>query len=204
MVPATEDPWYSLQDLPSVDPLAEIFAANPCAYQTIRALPCPKGCAWHFSHKIIHWGSFAKSTTIQHEKLQPRIAMSWVVGNANFEKPCFDLSNLPYPSLTIRIAFIAGQIIAYGGQTGLKRGFKNLMYRVFKRHSKQLGVDFADKVEFINFCRPPPAAGDIPIKEKPVIDIDKLEFATAEEDEQNLHGMKGIFGCDENSSSDEE
>lgn len=57
VVPATVDPYYREQDDPEVDPLAAIFAGNPGAYQSIRALPCKRGCAWHFSHKLIHWGS---------------------------------------------------------------------------------------------------------------------------------------------------
>ena len=61
VVPAGDDPGYYIQDCVDVDPLAAIFQGKPEAFQSIRCLTCPAGALWHFSHKIIHWGSFART-----------------------------------------------------------------------------------------------------------------------------------------------
>ena len=62
VIPAFEDPWYHHQDRPDVDPLASVFQGKPEAFQSIRCLSCPAGALWHFSHRIIHWGSFAQTS----------------------------------------------------------------------------------------------------------------------------------------------
>mmetsp|Transcript_23882 Transcript_23882/g.38075 ORF Transcript_23882/g.38075 Transcript_23882/m.38075 type:complete len:398 (-) Transcript_23882:1229-2422(-) len=205
VIPRHEDPWYDKQDLPEVDPLAAVFEGNPGAFQAIRALACPKGAAWHFSHKIIHWGSHVKNYSTMGPGISPpcpRIAMSWVVGDETFEQPAFSRDLLPYPPIKARVGFVAGQMIAYGGQTGLKKGFKTLCYRLLKRNKELFSEFFADKVEYIFYCRPAPR-GDVPVKKKEPVDISKLEFAT-EKDDAKLNGLLGMFGADSSSSEEED
>jgi len=207
VIPATEDPYYKTADDPTVDPLGAIFEGNPCAFQSIRALPCPKGAAWHFSHKIIHWGSHVKRrSSLGGQKLiPPRIAMSWVIGDSSFESFAFDKKNLPKPNLQLRVGFVAAQIIAYGGQTSIRKGFRNLCFRLFKATAHQFTEFYKDKVEYIHFCRPAPPA-KIELKETTRAFVKKtiedLEFASPEDDGK-LDGIKGMFGGDESSSEDD-
>ncbi|GBG31989.1 Hypothetical Protein FCC1311_082142 [Hondaea fermentalgiana] len=209
VVPATADPLFHKADRQDVDPLAEIFANDPQAYQSIRALPAPAGCAWHFSHRIIHWGSHVarRSSLGPARPPQPRIAMSWVVGDAAYEDPAFPReANLPSPPVHLRVAFVAGQIVAYGGQTKLRKGFRTMCFRFFKKHSQLFTEFYRDKVEFIHFCRPAPAP-EVHLKESSrkaleTVDVSKLEFATPQDDSK-LDGIKGMFGSD-SSSEDED
>lgn len=198
VVPAPEDPWYFKQDLPEIDPLAAIFKDKPDAFQSIRCLSAPAGSIWHFSHKIIHWGSFAKTNA------KPRIAMSWVVGDHSFEKPAFPKENLPFPDIRVRLGLISGQMIAYGGQTNIRRGFKMLCYRIFKLEGHRLSEAYRDKVEYIFFCRPPPKNIQLKESTKSSLKLNPDEIIPAtEEDDEKVHGIKSMFGYSSSSDSDE-
>lgn len=131
--------------------------------------------------------------------------MSWVVGDSAFEEAAFDATNLPLPDLALRVAFTAGQQIAYGGQTRLKRGKRDFYHRMFLREANRFSTHFRDKVEYIFYLRPAPV--DIVLKRSTrenlykKIDPSKIIKAT-KQDEEKLQGIKLLF--DETSSSDSE
>lgn len=206
VVPANADPLFYKPDRQDVDPLAEIFGKDPQAYQSIRALPAQAGSAWHFSHRIIHWGSHVQRRSTMGQPTQPRIAMSWVIGDASYEDPAFSREYLPCPPVNLRVAFVMGQIVAYGGQTKHRKGFRTMCFRFFKKHSELFTEFYRDKVEFIHFCRPAPPP-EVHLKESSrkaleEVDVSKLEFATPQDDSK-LDGLKGMFFTSD-SSSDEE
>eukprot|EP00515_Schizochytrium_aggregatum_P021091 CAMPEP_0202104136 /NCGR_PEP_ID=MMETSP0965-20130614/5297_1 /ASSEMBLY_ACC=CAM_ASM_000507 /TAXON_ID=4773 /ORGANISM="Schizochytrium aggregatum, Strain ATCC28209" /LENGTH=150 /DNA_ID=CAMNT_0048672979 /DNA_START=20 /DNA_END=469 /DNA_ORIENTATION=+ len=130
--------------------------------------------------------------------------MSWVVGDADFEEPAIPRDLLPFPPVPTRVAFVMGQQIAYGGQTGLRKGFKNMCFRFFKLHASAFTEFYRDKVEFIHFCRPAPPK-EVHLKERTMapVDLDSLEFATPQDDSK-LDGLKGMFGTDSDSSSSDD
>ena len=132
--------------------------------------------------------------------------MSWVVGDHDFEQPAFDPVDLPFPDLKLRVAFIAGQQIAYGGQLSLSKGKRDYFHRLFLKQADRFSGHFRDKVEYIYYCRPAPAS--VKLKRsteqslKVKIDPSKLIKAT-KEDEEKLDGIKGMFN-NYSSSSDSE
>eukprot|EP00924_Labyrinthula_sp_SR-Ha-C_P001690 snap_masked-scaffold_18-processed-gene-6.43-mRNA-1 protein AED:0.04 eAED:0.04 QI:0/0/0/1/1/1/2/0/392 len=201
VVPAELDPFYYEQDLPNVDPLERIFKGKVDNYQRIKCLPCEPGSMWHFSHKIIHWGSSAICSNIAQdeidEEIKPRIALSWVIGDPSFEKPAFEFKGMP--SLEQRLGLVCGQLINYSGQTGLKKGDRDF-YFLTGNKLNNFTEEFVDKTKFLYFMRPPPKR--VELKKK---NLEKVEIIKAtEEDNKVFTGMKDIFQTDYDSTSSEE
>ena len=134
--------------------------------------------------------------------------MSWVVGDTLFEDAAFELKQLPFPDTALRMGFVSGQQIAYGGQTALKKGKRDFYHRLFLRQADRFSSTYRDKVEYIYYCRPAPAS--IQLKEstkqslkRSSIDPSKLVMPT-KEDEEKLNGLKAMFGDSSSSSSESE
>lgn len=132
--------------------------------------------------------------------------MSWVVGEHSFEEAAFGLENLPFPDVALRAAFIAGQQIAYGGQTGLKKGKRDYYHRIFLKQADRFSTTYRDKVEYIYYCRPAPTAIQLKAStekslKKVAIDPSKLVMPTPE-DEEKLNGIKAMFGDSSSDSSE--
>lgn len=202
VVPAFIDPFYHKQDRPEVNPLNEAFATQPDNYQYIRCLSCSAGSLNHFSHKIIHWGSSASAI---ERKVEPRIALSWVIGDDSFEQPCFSREHLPLPPFELRLGLICGQMISYSGQTQMKKGLRDLCFRIFKKVNAIAGCefneDYRDKVNYIYHMRPPPRklalskqteASLLRTREVKVEDIEKA----TEEDNKQVVGIYDMFAAE--------
>lgn len=195
VIPATSDKLYFSNDDPTLNPLTEAFK-DVDNYQTITCLSCEAGGANHFSHRLIHWGS----SGIPDEETKPRIALSWVIGDKSFEKPCFDLINLPFPSINLRLGLICGQLINYSGQTNIKKGLRDYYFRIFKKVEGLFESEYRDKVFFMYFMRPPPLKLNLSkrlkeeneMKQKKKINIDDLEMPT-EQDNKLVNGIFDMF-----------
>lgn len=110
----------------------------------------------HFGHRVIHWGSAARSSAPPSSSVPPRIALSWVSANATFEQPAFARSHLPFPPCAMRVALVAAQGINYSHQEALRNGRASLFYRLFKTQAAHFSTAYCDKVEWFRFMRPPP------------------------------------------------
>ena len=196
VVPAYADPFYHAGDDPTVDPLKTIFS-GPDAYQDIRALPCSPGSLVHFSHRIIHWGSAARTSA------PPRVAMSWIIGDEAFEEPAFPRTHLPQPPLALRAGFVSGQLLSYGGQVRLKGAMRSICTRLFRGQRNVLTPWYVDKVEYLVICRPPPKNVQLR-KRRNGEDENKPMVRATEEDDKPLDGFKGLFFHEDDSSSSEE
>ena len=125
MLPRHADPGYYKgdDDESELDPLQVAMQGrvtkrgqeNQGGYQAIRALPCERGSANFFTHRIIHWGSKGRKAT----QLGPRIAFSFACSDPTFEKPYFPSENLPLPQLQLRVSLAAGQMLNYYQRFGL-------------------------------------------------------------------------------------
>ena len=115
-VPKRHDPGYSGGD-GGQDPMTAIFKASGSnALQYIRALPVTAGSIIHFSHRLLHWGSAAASSTAWKQQA-PRIAMSFASADAGFEQPFLseDASRSPLPAVSTRAGLVAALAIFYIG-----------------------------------------------------------------------------------------
>eukprot|EP00457_Paulinella_chromatophora_P005618 gb/GEZN01005635.1/.p1 GENE.gb/GEZN01005635.1/~~gb/GEZN01005635.1/.p1 ORF type:complete len:456 (-),score=60.95 gb/GEZN01005635.1/:262-1629(-) len=208
-VPAAADPMFREKDEPEVDPLARAFSSNPDAFQSIRACPISRGSFVHFSHRTIHWGSFAAASESFSKQQAPRIAMSWVVGDVSFEQPAVvpataEQKCVPRFQLGVCLALVAAQQILYSGQTNLPRRRKTLFFRMFEKHSSSFSAFYTDKVRHLHFLR---ESGPEPVlsekhNRKPVFDpnskLDRSEI------KQNLEEVDGVGGLFPDSSEEEE
>jgi len=197
-VPARVDAAFRAGDAPGCDTLADVFAGRPDAYQAIRAMPVARGSLLHFSHRTIHWGS-AATPTPSLPSPGPRIAMSWVVGDERFERralrECDELGPLD-PPVAWRVALVAGQLINYAGQTGLRKGHKSFYFRVFAKHQRAFTDDYVDKVRHLHLLRdaPKPAAAD-----RPKVDYSKFTYDADESRvaRDRVDGIRALFGSSE-------
>jgi hypothetical protein len=109
VIPKQFDPGYSEGDN-GRNPLSRIFT-TPVQFQQIRALPAPAGSLIAFTHRLMHWGSAADP----HSGAPPRVALAFASADDAFEPAyCSRAKHLPYPSLALRIALNAGNLLMYG------------------------------------------------------------------------------------------
>eukprot|EP00808_Paulinella_micropora_P027425 g20511.t1 len=217
-LPAPADPLFFQRDQPNVDPLAEAFSSNVSAYQAIRAFPTNKGSFLHFSHRTIHWGSFATPSASFAEEQHPRIAMSWVVGDRDFEHPAVtpnitrgpdgrDVEQEAVFPLQVQLALAAAQQILYAGQTGLPKRRKNMYFRMFEQNSSHFTTFYNDKVRHLYYLRDAaPPTNPIHEKRKPTFDPNtKLDHDEISRTMNEVEGLDGLFpSSDDSAESDTE
>lgn len=137
VVPKEKDPGYSEGDR-GKSPLTTIFS-TPEAFQHIRPLPTRAGGLVAFSHRLLHWGSVADPRAPA-----PRIAVAFAAADPGFAEPYFSRSHLPFPSLGLRVALVAGQALAYCSNEALvtTRERAEAFWNLFHAQAVQFGPSF--------------------------------------------------------------
>jgi len=204
MVPAPADPCYWTGDVFGADTLKEIFDNNPCAFQKIRAFPFKPGGLAHFGCRVVHWGSDGADQTARAD---PRIAMSWVVGDGKFERRAFKFLGPDgpiYPTVQERVALCAAQLIAYSGQTGIRRHEKNMYFRIFSKEIRSFNEEYIDKIRHLNFLRdaiPPSVANsNTATTSKPRAKPQVIIPANKEDEMEKAESVKLLFGSSDSDS----
>eukprot|EP00928_Gymnodinium_smaydae_P062923 TRINITY_DN46650_c0_g1_i1.p1 TRINITY_DN46650_c0_g1~~TRINITY_DN46650_c0_g1_i1.p1 ORF type:complete len:410 (-),score=100.66 TRINITY_DN46650_c0_g1_i1:262-1470(-) len=138
VVPRARDPGYSVGDK-GKSPLTTIFN-TPETFQHIRALPVQAGGFVAFSHRLLHWGSAADPRAPK-----PRIAVAFAAADAGFAEPYFSRSELPFPSLGLRLALVAGQALAYCANENLVTTMQraDMFWDLFRAQAKLFGPAFS-------------------------------------------------------------
>ena len=131
------------------DPLTRALPTKQ-SYQNIRALPCLPGQSIIFTHRILHWGSAGNP----HYKASPRIAISFVYSDAEYEAPYlanFDLND-KLPSFEIRLLLVCSQLLIYYQRFDLSAHYIRACYDYVKEHEKELNEVYCKKV-FVEFVK---------------------------------------------------
>lgn len=164
-VPRQHDPGYTAGDseelleeelLEDGDPMQLCFPTKD-SFQNIRSAPVDQGgCTFH-THRTIHWGSSGRPSY----RGPPRIALSFGFSTEDFEPPYFKAKNLPFPSLALRLALCAGQVINYatlsigdengwialaGGLAQCSASKINMLHKLFRREGKSFHPTYKKEI----------------------------------------------------------
>lgn len=157
------------------DPLTRALPTKQ-SYQNIRALPRRPGQSIIFTHRILHWGSAGNP----HYKASPRIAISFVYSNVEYEAPYlvnFDL-NAKLPPFEIRLLLVCSQLLIYYQRFDLSTHYIRACYDYVKKNEKELNEVYCKKV-FVEFVKA--------MKESRLEDEDEI-YGLVDDDQGNQHG----------------
>jgi hypothetical protein len=205
VIPAPADPNYHKGDEPNVNFLTEMFS-KPENFQHIRALPAVAGSLINFGHRVIHWGSQGRPSAPQ--EIPVRIAISFTFSDPGFERPFLGSEHLPFPEFELRLALMSSQMIAYQGNAPLSSFRSKQYYAAFNARRHFLSPVFADKVEYLYWCRPPPSAAQPPKITKPIASKQREWVPSSSDDEDKgfgvLEGLQQISSAEEDSDEHDE
>jgi hypothetical protein len=165
VIPKQFDPGYTSGDTDETgDPLQRALTTKE-SYQHIRALPRKAGQSILFTHRIIHWGSqgdiFDESKST---KVEPRIAISFVCSDPDYEAPLLVNHGNYFPSnddngnplqqsppLKIRLLLVCAQLLIYYQRFELDKAVIKACYDYCKMYEDELEENYRHKVylEFV-------------------------------------------------------
>ena len=131
------------------DPLSRALPTKQ-SYQNIRALPRRPGQSIIFTHRILHWGSSGN----RHYHPQPRIAISFVYSDADYETPYltnYELSEKP-PPFVLRLLLVCSQLLIYYQRFDLSAQYIRNCYDYVKLHEQELNELYRKKV-YVEFVK---------------------------------------------------
>ncbi|GMH80601.1 hypothetical protein TrLO_g9474, partial [Triparma laevis f. longispina] len=136
---------------PSILPL-QVALPTKESYQNIRALPCTPGGSILFSHRIIHWGSAGNPDTC----VEPRVALSVVYSDPEFEKPYIKPSVYTwggeFPEFRVRLILVCCQMLVYYQRFNLTASDVRMCYEVVNDSGDVLEEEYKKKV-CVEFCK---------------------------------------------------
>lgn len=133
------------------DPLSRALP-NKQSYQNIRALPRQPGQSIIFTHRILHWGSAGNP----HYKVGPRIAISFVYSDPEYEAPY--LTNFAMtkdkilPPFALRLLLVCAQLLIYYQRFELSSVYLRACYDYVKLHEMELNEVYRKKV-YVEFVK---------------------------------------------------
>lgn len=136
-VPAYLDDGYKTEDASCEDLNFELSD-----FQKVRNLPCMKGDALIFSHRLFHW---SKASSTGKRGLQ-RLSLSFVHADDEFEDARLSRHWLPLPPLQLRVALAAGQTLDYGFRINYGKDMTNLCWLCFLACIEHFDQTFARSV----------------------------------------------------------
>jgi Phytanoyl-CoA dioxygenase (PhyH) len=164
MIPKPYDPGYTKGDTEEEgDPLQRALKQKQ-TFQHIRAMPRKAGQSILFTHRIIHWGSKGDAIPISTTGVQPRIAISFVCSDPDFEAPLLvhhakyfpvaqdKSSECQLPPLRIRLLLICAQLLIYYQRFDLDKRVVKACYEYCKLHQNELEESYRNKV-FLEFVK---------------------------------------------------
>ena len=178
------------------DPLSRALNSKQ-SYQNIRALPRKAGQSLIFTHRILHWGSKGNQNSLN---VQPRIAVSFVYSDVEFEAPYLSTKeslsmkttktggNWIYPTFSTRLLLVCAQLLIYYQRFNLSTATLRACYEYCKSHSNQLDSKYQKKV-FVEYVKA--------MKER------RDGIQNVESNNQNETGMMN-GGNDDGANSDDE
>lgn len=111
--------------------------------EIVHPLPCNPGDAVFFSHTILHWGS--RGQTVCED---PRISMSVACSDDQADPAYFDRElHLPCPSMELRVALAAGQMISYFERFQLSSAQLLFFREVFQSQRELFHISFQGRVD---------------------------------------------------------
>ena len=134
------------------DPLSRALPTKQ-SYQNIRALPRRAGESIIFTHRILHWGSAGNPHA---SKLHPRIAISFVYSDVDYEAPYltnFSMDSDRLPPFSLRLLLVCSQLLIYYQRfDNLSTQHLRACYDYCKQHSDELNETYRKKV-FLEFVK---------------------------------------------------
>jgi len=157
VIPKGVDPGYDGEgDVDDVDPLRRVLDGGKGSYQNIRAVPRQAGEGVVFTHRIIHWGSRGggdeECCEEEEDEREPRIAISFVVSDGEFEAPYLSLTEGEIPSFEVRLLLVCSQLLIYYQRFDLSRSVIRTCYEYCKEHELLLEEGYRKKV-FVEFVK---------------------------------------------------
>ncbi|CAK0844369.1 unnamed protein product [Prorocentrum cordatum] len=100
-----------------------------------------------FSHRLMHWGSAADARAPA-----PRISLAFAAADPAFEKAYFPHAFLPMPSLDLRVALLAGQVLKNSSNEHVltTRTRVSLFYRLFGTMAEVFDRDYCNEKRQVN------------------------------------------------------
>jgi hypothetical protein len=151
VIPKQYDPGYTDGDSngddgKGDDPLWRALSTKE-SFQNIRALPRQAGQSLLFTHRILHWGSRGNPNSLVNE---PRVAISFVCSDPQFEKPYLVSSQFP-PTFHSRLLLVCAQLLIYYQRFNLSKNCIRACYEYVKEHAEELDTAYRNKVtvEFV-------------------------------------------------------
>ena len=134
------------------DPLSRALTTKQ-SYQNIRALPRNAGQSVIFTHRILHWGSRGNPHALD---VQPRIAISFVYSDVEFEAPYLvgetlaedDSGKWQCPPFSIRLLLVCAQLLIYYQRFDLPASTLRACYDYCKANADKLHEAYRKKVFF--------------------------------------------------------
>jgi len=99
--------------------------------QKAKALPCSRGGALVFSHRLFHWGRTGDPINTDGGEGLLRLALSFVAADDDFESPRMSRKWLPLPPLQIRLSLAAAQTLSYGFRNTYSKDMMSLCWGMF-------------------------------------------------------------------------
>jgi len=173
VIPKLYDPGYTTGDITAdgntrssyADPLYRALSTKE-SFQHIRCLPRKAGQSILFTHRIIHWGSQGDDNNDTSSNASPRIAISFVCSDPDYESPIlvnhakyFDdtenggnIDSLRMPPLHIRLLLVCAQLLIYYQRFDLDKSVIKSCYNYCKHYEEELTEIYRRKVyvEFVN------------------------------------------------------
>jgi len=161
-IPKSCDPGYAAGDPDEGDPMRRCFMEN-AQFRNIRCAPMAAGgCTFH-THRTIHWGNAGRASYAGG----PRIALSFGCSTSDFEPPYFSPKSLPFPTVRLRAALAAAQVLNYatlsntdtkgwaalaGSMASCSSSTFRLLHRVFCRSAKAFHKTYRKEIgqKFVN------------------------------------------------------
>jgi len=138
------------------DPLSRALNTKQ-SYQNIRALPRQAGQSLIFTHRILHWGSAGNKQALD---VQPRIAISLVYSDAEFEAPYLSEQSFSEdnngewhcPPFSIRLLLVCAQLLIYYQRFNLSTATIRACYEYCKSREHKLHETYRKKV-FVEYVK---------------------------------------------------
>lgn len=141
---------------PFSDPLSRALSTKQ-SYQNVRAIPRQAGQSLIFTHRILHWGSRGNKHALD---VQPRIAISFVYSDLEFEAPYLSKESLVEdrngkwncPRFSTRLLLVCAQLLIYYQRFNLSTPTLRACYDYCKARMDDLHCDYRKKV-FVEYVK---------------------------------------------------